>query len=189
MHKSSLGMTVIAGVLVATSSLVVVPAHASGATGPMSRGRSTSTSVKAGAMESSSLVTQREAQKALDVIQAHTSGVDGRFDYAKLERAGVPVSILTEYAGVLEASGQKYAAPSGAQRDINIVASKVAPSVRSFSARTGVSPQSINWGRVLRVAGSYVECMAIRLTVLEWWPFAYCAPDPDHDGTWLVIKY
>lgn len=132
-------------------------------------------------------LTVTEVQKALDIIQAHTTGTDRKFNYSKLVADGVPAEIATEYAGVLQAAGQSYVAPASARAAIDTDAALYKPQVDAYAASRHVSPDSIDWGDVLRVAGSYLECLAIRETLLFWYPLAFCIPNPDGNGTWLVM--
>ncbi|MGO1411642.1 hypothetical protein [Microbacterium sp.] len=134
-------------------------------------------------------LTVEEAEADLDIIQAHTSGTDGKFDYEELTAAGVADVIATEYAGVLEAAGVPYTAPTWKQAEIEVLAENYEATVEAVAARADVAAADFPWDTVLRVAGSWVECMAIRTSLLAWYPFAVCVPNPDGNGTWLVIYY
>lgn len=134
-------------------------------------------------------ITEEDAQRGLDIIMEHTTGSDGRFNYTELVNAGVAAPIAIEYAGVLEAAHEQYTAPPFVQPQIMQAADRYRDSVQSVKESEGFTTMGFDWGKVLRVAGSYVECMAIRNTLLIWWPFAYCTINPDHNGTWLVIMY
>lgn len=135
-------------------------------------------------------LTVEDVEQALDIIQSQTTGVDGRFDFDKLVAAGVPEQIAIEYAGVLEAAGEVYAAPASQQLAIDKAAANFTASVAAVKQSDVVTASSgFDWGKVLRVAGSYVECLTFRYTLLFWYPAAACVPNPDGNGTWLVIYY
>lgn len=134
-------------------------------------------------------ITTEEAQKALAIIQSHTNGTDGRFDFSELIADGVPEQIAIEYAGVLEAAGEEYKAPLYVRSRILAEADAYRVSAQAVKASTSYSARGFDWGEVLRVAGSYVECMVIRNTLLALWPFAYCKINSDKNGTWIVIMY
>ncbi|WP_437584236.1 hypothetical protein ACSAGD_02905 [Paramicrobacterium sp. CJ85] len=169
MTASRLKKLAMATVAAASLVLIPIPANASVTT------------------EANDQITLQEAERALDTIQEQTSGTDGRFDYTSLVNAGVPEPILIQYAGVLEAAGQSYKAPASKQELINDASADIELSVHAASTRAGVSPASFDWSDVLRVAGSYVECMAYRTIYLGWYPLAGCVPNPDGNGTWLLV--
>lgn len=43
------------------------------------------------------------------------------------------------------------------------------------------------WDNVLKVLGSQVECQFIRTVIKYRYPFTVCIPNPDKNGTWLLI--
>lgn len=46
------------------------------------------------------------------------------------------------------------------------------------------------WGDVLRVFGSENECEVFRAFVVQpFFPTAYCMPNPNENGTWLLIYH
>ncbi|PPG24771.1 hypothetical protein C5C66_00425 [Rathayibacter toxicus] len=133
-------------------------------------------------------LTVTQAEHALDIIQSQTNGTDGRFDCDRLVAAGVPQQIAVEYAGVLKAAGEVYTAPAAQQPAITKAATQFQASVDAVKhSRAAVTITDFDWGKVLRVLGSYTECLAARETLFFWYPFATCVMNPDGNGTWLVV--
>jgi hypothetical protein len=95
--------------------------------------------------------------------------------------------IAVQYVGVLDAAAASHQAPAADRAAIGAEADHYPASVGSVRTSGVAASPDFDWGDVLRVAGSYVECMAIREIYLWWYPLAVCVPNPDGNGTWLVV--
>ncbi len=131
-------------------------------------------------------VEQRAVEKYLDAIQRYA--VDGEVFYPeRAVAAGVPREYVNYFAGAWDSVGGTYVSSETDRSSIDGISRYLTRSANHPStAESLVAPASI-WDRVLRVAGSYVECQALRLAIQWRYPFAVCVPNPTGNGTWLVL--